>query len=121
MNVEKIGGDFSETTAIMSYGAKQERKSQYANYLAYHLSHYLARRTSQCQRLGYPAHPAFFRMMHADGASPCWSEHWHQPTSWTLYDNKRMRKCMHRVAAYTMCTLLYVRSGEAWPISAHEY
>ena len=103
----------------MSYGAKHERKSQYANYLAYLLSHYPARPTSQRQRLGYPgpAHPAFFRTMHADGASPCWSENWHQPASWTLYDNKRTRKRMHRAVAYTARTLLYARSagsGDAW-------
>ena len=120
---KKICGDFSKTTAFVSYGAKHERKSQYANYLAYHLSHYPARHTSQRQRLGYPgpAHPAFFRTMHADGASPCWSDNWHQPASWTLYDNKRTRKRMHRAVAYTARTLLYARSGDAWPISAHAY
>ena len=97
---EKICGDFSKTTTFVSYGAKHERKSQYANYLAYHLSHYPARRTSQRQSLGYPgpAYPAFFRTMHADGASPCWSENWHQPASWTLYDNKRTRKRMHQTS-----------------------
>ena len=47
----KICGDLPETTAFKSYAAKHERKSQYANFLAYPWSAFSTRRTAKRQRL----------------------------------------------------------------------
>ena len=48
---QNICGDLPETTAFKSYAAKHERKSQYANLLAYPRSAFSNRRTAIRQRL----------------------------------------------------------------------
>ena len=70
-----ICGDLPEKTAFKSYTMKHERKSQYANLLAYPLSAFSAQCITKHQRLPneYQRHSALPKKMPTDAASLCWS------------------------------------------------
>ena len=61
---KKICRDLPETTALKSYAAKHERKSQYANYFDLPDVSFL-----RCQQRS-----ALPKTMPTDAASPCWGE-----------------------------------------------
>ena len=92
---QKICGDLPETTAFKSYAAKQERRSQYANYSDLPAVSFLCLTHSEASE-GYP----------------------------TIVNNIQPspKLCLPMLLAYVGArtdSTRYTATREAWPISAH--
>ena len=94
---QKICGDLPETTAFKSYAAKQERKSQYANYSDLPAVSFLRLTHSEASE-GYPTI--------VNNTQPC------------------PKLCLPMPLAYVGArtdSTSYTATREAWPISAHAH
>ena len=94
---QKGCGDLPETTAFKSYAAKQERRSQYANYSDLPAVSFLRLTQSEASK-GYPTI--------VNNIQPC--------------PNLCLLMPLTRVGARTDSTR-YTATREAWPISAHAH
>ena len=94
---QKICGDLPETTAFKSYAAKQERRSQYANYSDLPAVSFLRLTHSEASE-GYPTI--------VNNIQPC------------------PKLCLPMLLAYVGArtdSTSYTATREAWPISAHAH
>ena len=94
---QKICGDLPETTAFKSYAAKQERRSQYANYSDLPAVSFLRLTHSEASE-GYPTI--------VNNIQPC------------------PKLCLPMPLAYVGArtdSTSYTATREAWPISAHAH